>query len=157
MRILVITWFLWSFGQAGAFFGSARNAATTVQQQRADTENGSDRPLLQEQVQYVSLTVWVSLFLKVFFLFSNVFWVYNFFNVAGTKGSVHHRRCRPSLQSKAGWVLLQVLFPKQKLYPLSVFFSGPLVVICFSDKLQLRILLLIQPVGGFAYHSLHVW
>ena len=49
-------------GQAGAFFSSARNAATTVQQQRADTENGSsieeaiDRPLLQEQVQCASLT-----------------------------------------------------------------------------------------------------
>lgn len=43
--------------KAGAFFGSARNAATTVQQQRADTENGSaieeaiDRPLLQEQTE----------------------------------------------------------------------------------------------------------
>jgi V-type H+-transporting ATPase subunit a len=41
--------------KAGGFFSSARNAATTVQQQRADTENGSsieeaiDRPLLQEQ------------------------------------------------------------------------------------------------------------
>ena len=49
-------------GQAGAFFSSARNAATTVQQQRADTENGSsieeaiDRPLLQEQVQCASVT-----------------------------------------------------------------------------------------------------
>jgi len=41
--------------KAGAFFSSARNAATSVQQERVDTENGSsieeaiDRPLLQEQ------------------------------------------------------------------------------------------------------------
>lgn len=43
--------------KAGAFFSSARNAATTVQQERVDTENGSsieeaiDRPLLQEQTE----------------------------------------------------------------------------------------------------------
>lgn len=49
-------------GQAGVFFSSARNAATTVQQERAE-ENGSsieeaiDRPLLQEQVQCASLAV----------------------------------------------------------------------------------------------------
>lgn len=86
------------------------------------------------------------LFFKCFCFLVMWVWVYIFFNIAGPKGSVHHRRCRPSLQSKAGWVLLQVLFPKQKLYPLSVFFSGPRVVICFSDKPQLRILLLTQPV-----------
>jgi len=43
--------------KAGVFFSSARNAATTVQQERAESENGSsieeaiDRPLLQEQTE----------------------------------------------------------------------------------------------------------
>ncbi|XP_024372757.1 V-type proton ATPase subunit a2 isoform X2 [Physcomitrium patens] len=43
--------------KAGAFFSSARNTASTVQQQRADAENESsieesiDRPLLQEQTE----------------------------------------------------------------------------------------------------------